>query len=101
MLLIGGERCFEQVLACVIVDGETQADAFAFSKAEAAVIVVFFEVEVFGSVEVGGGEFSRDDAVQGEVAFVVVALVAADKVEARALLHKSQGHDPDCAALAA
>lgn len=85
----------------VAIDAKAQVDFFPFAKAEAAIVVVFFQVEVVGALKGERGDVCRQDAVQRQISFVVVAAVAAHEVEAWALLDEAQGHDVHLVALAA
>ena len=69
-----------------LVNPESDQYALAFAKTEAAIIVVLFQVEVFGSFESVICGSGAGDAVQSQAAFVVEAGEAANEAEARALL---------------
>lgn len=91
--LVVGERRLREVVAGDALDIKAEADFFAFAEAEAPFGLVAFEVEVFGASEAHGGWRGAAQAMQGEMAFVVIACKASDEIEGGALLDEGKRLD--------
>lgn len=74
----------------LLVDSELQANTFAIAVAEAAIVVVFLEVEFFGALECEGRGPGCNDSVQSEASFIVVAIEPANEIQTRTLLCQTQ-----------
>ena len=70
---------------------ERQCYPLPFAKTEAPVVFVLLQIKFLRALEGEGGGLGFQDAVQGQAALVVKAVVAADQVQARALLGQAQG----------
>lgn len=92
-LLVGGERGFGEVVARAVTDAEGEADFVTASEAKAGIVQMLLQAEVDGAGEGHGACFDGEDAVQGKVARVMVAVEAHDEVGRGALLDKGERHD--------
>ena len=92
-LLVGGERGFGEVVARAVTDAEGEADFVTASEAKAGIVQMLLQAEVGGAGEGHGAGFGGEDAVQGKVARVVVAVEAHDEVGRGTLLDKGKWHD--------
>ena len=92
-LLVGGERSFSEVVARAVTDAEGEADFVTASEAKAGIVQMLLQAEVGGASKGYGAGFGGENAVQGKVARVVVAVEAHDEVGRGALLDKGKWHD--------
>ena len=88
-LLILGEWRFQQMESIVLFDPEAELDQFTIAKAKSTVVVVLLQIELWRSFESEGRCLGGLNAVQRQVAFILIALEAADEVHSWTLLYQS------------
>ena len=79
--------------AGIAFNAEGQPYFLTFTEAKPPIVVVLLEVKLLGPIKGQRRHLGRQHAVQRQVSLVVIATVAANKIETGPLLNEAQGHD--------